>query len=208
MKKQFNLYYAFVLLAVASLMSSCAASYHSINPAKVKYPSVQAYDTSVMVQYKYNVLEASGNKKYYKKETKFKTNLVALKITNNTDSTINTNQLVFSSGDKFIMPLTPKQTRRMLRQKGEFHLFYLLLSPLQLYTPSSTTPIGLFIGPGLALLNIGVAASANKTFEENLKNFSVKDKEILPKSSIYCLAGFVNSKGEPIYGKIKPAKLK
>jgi hypothetical protein len=193
----------FLFIGIALLMSSCAASYNSINPARVKYPAVQVYDTSVVIQYKYNVLEASGNRKYFKKEAKFNTNLVAVKISNNTDSIINTNQLVFSSGDRYIVPLTPGLTKKMLRQKGEFHLFYLLLSPLQFYSGTTSTPIGLVIGPGLAILNISIAASANAKFEKNLVKYSIINKEIKPGECMYGLAGFVNSKGEPIYVRYK-----
>jgi hypothetical protein len=203
MTVKINKFNVFLFIGIILLMSSCAASYNSINPSKVKYSSVQAYDTAVVLQYKYNVLEASGNKKYFKKEAKFKTNLVAIKITNNTDSVINTNQLMFSSGDRYIVPLTPGFTRKMLRQKGEFHLFYLLLSPLQFYSGTTSTPVGLVLGPGLAILNISIAAAANEKFEGNLKDFSIQNKEIKPKESIYGLVGFVNSKGEPIYVRYK-----
>jgi len=188
---------------VAMLFSSCAATYQSFTPKKISYPEVQTIDPSLVVQYKYDVLTQSNNKKYAKKETKFRTNLVALKITNNTDSIINTSQLQFTSGGKFINPLTTKLTKKRLKQKGAYHLFYLLLSPLQLYAGTSVIPIGLGLGPGLALLNIGIAAGSNKSFENNLKQFELEGKTISPKESIYVLVGFSNSKGDPIYAKIK-----
>ena len=59
------------------------------------------------------------------------------------------------------------------------------------------------MGPGLALLNMGIAAGSNKAFENNLKQHELVGKTIKSKESIYVLVGFANAKGDPIYAKIK-----
>lgn len=192
-----------LLIGPLIFLCSCAARYSYINPSRIRYPDIQVRDTAVVLQYKYEVLRDSDNKKYAKKEPKFNVNLVAVKITNNTDSIVNTDQLEFSSGGNYMRPLSPEMTKKMLRQKGEFHLFYLLLTPMRFYSGTSSTPVGLVIGPGLALLNMGIASSANKDLFKDLKKYSLHNRPIGPGQSIYGLAGFPNDSGEPIYVIIK-----
>ena len=185
------------------LFCSCAANYKSINPQGISYSMVQTVDSTVVLQYSYDVLKKSKNRKYAKKEAKFNVNLVAVKISNNSDSIITTNQLIYTSGGKFIEPLSPEITRKTLKQKSAYYLFYLLLSPTQLYTQQGSIPIGLGLGPVLVMINMGIASASNNQFELNLEKYTIENRIINPHQSIYALIGIRNIKGSPIYARIK-----
>jgi len=75
-------------IAIVFILSGCAASYKPIYPVSLNYDSHQSED-GVELSYKYDVLRQNGNKKYAKKEDKKGVKLVALKITNNTQSVVN-----------------------------------------------------------------------------------------------------------------------
>ena len=58
-----------MLLLIASLLYGCAASYHTIKPDAIKYPSMETVD-GVQLSYRYGILHTSGNDRYYAKEDK------------------------------------------------------------------------------------------------------------------------------------------
>lgn len=192
-----------ILIATILLLTKCASTYTSINPTLLKYPEIQTRDTSIVLQYKYNVLTDAKNDKYAKKEKKFSLNLLAIKITNNTDKPIYTDSLEYYNGNTIIATSNPNSTKKILRQKSGYYLFYLLLTPMQLRSDGESTPIGLVVGPALAFGNMGLALSANHTFKKNLTEYSVKHKTIQPKESIYALIGMRNTVGDPVYVRLK-----
>jgi hypothetical protein len=155
------------------------------------------------LQYKYEVLTDAKNNKNARKEEKFKVNLVAVKITNNTNSVINTNDLEYLCGDNRVLPLSVEMTRKWLRQKGEFHLLYLLATPTRYYTQANTPLVVMVIGPGLTLLNMVMANTANKKMVRNLNKYTIQNREIAPGTSFYGLAAFPGRRGDPFYAQLK-----
>jgi hypothetical protein len=71
-------------------------------------------------------------------------------------------------------------------------LLYLLLTPMQLYTTdesgnTETTPIGLIIGPGIALGNMAGAGAANQNFLQELLQYNIINKTIEPGQTMHGL---------------------
>ncbi len=180
----------FVAVIGVFLLSSCASGYRMINPRALNYVSGSS-DSGVSLEYKYDLLE----KKYAKNETKKGVKLVAIKITNSTGQ-----DLIFGKdirlsyeNDNEIHILENEHIFKSVKQSAASYLFYLLLTPLNLYTTNSSgntssTPIGLIAGPSLTGANMIAAGSANKKFKEELLT--------------YDLNGSLIKKGEITYGLI------
>ena len=194
------------LLSIVILLNSCASGYKPIQPASLNYISNNTLH-GVTLEYKYDLL----NKKYAKKETKKGLRLVAVKVKNNTEKDLvfgKDIKLNFESGNELYL-LENEKTFKSLKQSPASYLFYLLLSPIQLFTKktnsngmteqTSSTPIGLIIGPGLALGNMIVASNANKKFKTELNDYSINGKIIKKGETVFGLITFQSDN----YGAIK-----
>jgi len=188
-----------LLSSCALLLNSCASSYHSIDPAALNYLSKNT-NNGVTFEYKYSLLD----KKYAKKEYKRNLKVIAIKITNNTEKDLVFGRdLVLTYDDNTMLYIMEKETvYRMLKQSPASYLWYLLLSPTQFmktetnsygYTETSSSfPIGLILGPGLAGGNMIAASSANKKFNTDLNDYNINGKTIKIGETAYGLIG-VNS---------------
>ncbi|WP_240905194.1 hypothetical protein [Flagellimonas oceani] len=140
------------------------------------------------------------DKKYEKKEEKNGVKLVAVKITNNSDRDIMFGKdvaLEYENGNGVYI-MENEKVFKTLKQSPASYLWYLLLTPLNLYTSkpgpnglpveTSSTPIGLVLGPGIAGGNMIVAGSANKKLKTELLEYNI--------------SGTVIKKGETKYGLI------
>lgn len=177
------------------LLGSCASSYQKIKPESLSYKS-NDLDKGVTMEYKYDLL----HKKYAKKEDKNDVRLVALKITNNSDQNLRFGQdfnLVYENGSGVALMETEKVFKN-LKQKSAYYLFYLLLSPMQVYSTSSNStgttttnsfPAGLIVGPGLTAGNMIGASAANKNFKEELMQHDIAGRNIKPGETVYGLIG-------------------
>ncbi|RTY67714.1 hypothetical protein EKL97_12775 [Flavobacterium sp. LS1P28] len=194
------------LLSIVILLNSCASGYKPIQPASLNYISNNTLH-GVTLEYKYDLL----NKKYAKKETKKGLRLVAVKVKNNTEKDLvfgKDIKLNFESGNELYL-LENEKTFKSLKQSPASYLFYLLLSPIQFFTTktnsngmteqTSSTPIGLIIGPGLALGNMIVASNANKKFKTELNDYSINGKIIKKGETVFGLITFQSDN----YGAIK-----
>lgn len=169
-----------LLLGLIILMNSCASGYQMINPNSLSYNSVDI-DKGVSLSYKYDLLK---KKKYSKKEVKKGVKLVAVKITNNSDKDLIFGQdisLTYENGNG-INIMDTDLVFSSLKQNTMPYLFYLLLTPMKFYKTetingeiieTSSTPIGVVIGPGLAAGNMIAAGSANTKFKSELMNNSL-----------------------------------
>ncbi|TBN00863.1 hypothetical protein EYD45_13635 [Hyunsoonleella flava] len=168
-----------VLSVIIASVFSCASRYIAISPSTINYVSENKSE-GLKLEYKYDLLD----KKYAKKEEKKGVKLVAVKITNNTESDLVFGKdftLGYANGsDVHVMDL--ETTFRLLKQSPATHLFYLLLTPVNLYTTetsngvqetTSSTPIGLVLGPGLAAGNMIAAGSANTKFKTEMQDNNV-----------------------------------
>jgi len=167
-----------LLLAIIVILSSCASGYQTINPSNLNYNSNDVKN-GILLEYKYDLL----NKKYAKKETKNGVKVVAIKITNNSKSDIvfgKDIKLAYENGNELYV-LENEKVFKSLKQNTVSYLLYLLLTPMTLNKTTATgngietssTPIGLGVGPGIAGGNMIVASSANKKFKTELLEFNL-----------------------------------
>ena len=183
------------LLLFVIVLSSCASGYRTINPNSLNYVST-SIDKGVGLEYKYELLD----KKYKKKELAKGIRLVAVKIKNNSQR-----DLVFGKDIKLtyddgstIYIMDNKNVFSSLKQSAASYLWYLLLTPMNLYTnktqngfttQTSSTPIGLVVGPGLAGGNMIAASSANTKFEKDLLDYNINGVTIKKGETISGLIG-------------------
>ena len=195
------------LAVLVAILNSCASSYQKINPKTLNYAS-KNIENNILFEYKYDLLK----KKYKKKETKKGVKLIAIKITNNSENDIVFGQdfnLVYENGNIINIIQTDKIFKQ-IKQSPASYLWYLLLTPMQFNTSTSSngqvqksnsTPIGLLIGPGLAGGNMIAASSANKNFKNELLEFDMNGKTIKKGETIYGLVGLTSNNYDSI--KIK-----
>ena len=168
------------LLLALFILSSCASSYEMINPSSLNYTSTDTKN-DVTLEYKYDVLGT----KYAKKEIKKGINVVAVKITNNSDSDLVFGQdikLAYENGMEFPV-VENDEVFKSLKQFTAGYLFYLLLTPMKLTVQKDgelpkTTPIGYGVGPGLAGINMIRSSTANSQFETELLEFDINGATI------------------------------
>lgn len=202
------------LLVFALLLNSCASGYHKINPKSLYYSSKSEVG-NIALEYRYDLLE----KKYKKKETNNEIKLVAIKITNNSEKDIvfgkDVKLIYDSTNDAYIM--NTDKVYRTIKQNPASYLWYLLLSPLQLYSgtkttnngyytetkPASVFPIGLILGPGLAGGNMIAASSANENFKKELTEYDLNGKTIKKRETAYGLVGLYSKNYDAIKLKIQ-----
>ena len=169
-----------LLLAIIIILSSCASGYQMINPDNVIYNSKDTKD-GISLEYKYGLL----NKKYAKKEIKKGVKVVAVRITNNSDRDVifgKDIKLTYQNGNELYL-LENNKVFESLKQNTAPYLLYLLMTPMNLYTydngqQTSSTPIGLILGPGLAGGNMIAASSANNKFKTELLDFDLNGTTI------------------------------
>ncbi len=185
---------SFLLIAIA-LLTSCASGYKMIQPKSINYVSTNESD-GVNLEYKYDLLR----KKYKKKEVTKGVKLVAVKITNNSgkDLTFGRDAILTYEDGTEIYVLENEKVFKTLKQHPATYLFYLLLSPVNLYTSStsngrteqtSSMPIGLVLGPGIAGGNMIAASSANKKFKDEMLEYNINGTVIKNGETTYGLIG-------------------
>lgn len=137
------------------------------------------------LEHKYELLD----KKYKKKELAKGVRLIAIKITNNSDKDVVFGQNVklnYDNGSE-IYVMDNDKVFTSLKQSPASYLWYLLLTPTNLYTTetqngfetqNSIFPIGLILGPGLAGGNMIAASSANKKFQTDLTTHNLNGMTI------------------------------
>ncbi len=194
----------FLFIAIAAL-TSCASGYKMIEPRTIKYVSTSETE-NVKLEYKYDLLD----KKYAKKEEKKGIKLVAIKITNNSDKDImygRDTKLTYENGSE-IYEMENDKIYKTLKQSPASYLWYLLLTPLNLYTTgsrgqTSSTPIGLVVGPGLAGGNMIAAGSANKKFKTEMLEYNINGTLIKKGETKYGLIGIKSDSFDTLKLKIE-----
>jgi len=198
------------LLSSLLILTSCASKYKMINPNTLNYLSNNT-SQKVTLEYKYNLL----TKKYAKKETKKGIKVIAVKLTNNSES-----DLVFGKDIKLayennseLYIMENEKIFKSLKQNTATYLLYLLLTPMNFYTTNtnsygiqeetSSTPIGLVVGPGLAGGNMIAAGSANKKFKTELLDFNIYGAIIKKGETKYGLIGVKSDSYDAIKVKIE-----
>jgi len=199
-----------LLLTIALTLINCASGYKMIEPKSINYISANESD-GVKLEYKYDLLE----KKYEKKELKKGLKLVAVKITNNSGRDLifgRDAKLAYENGTE-VYVMENEKAFKTLKQSPASYLWYLLLTPVNFYTTetnsngfqqeTSSTPIGLILGPGLAGGNMIAAGSANKKFKEELLEYNVNGTIIKNGESKYGLIGIKTDSFDALKLKIE-----
>ncbi|MFZ4462721.1 MAG: hypothetical protein ACOYN5_02685 [Bacteroidales bacterium] len=196
-----------LIFAMFILMGGCAAGYKSVNPPALEYNSHDLQD-GIGLSYKYDVLREMGNRKYSKREYKQGVKVIAIKLTNNTDSTLNINRdIAFYFGPEQVSPMEPLAIKNSIKQQIPTYLPYIFLTlvRLNIHTESmdESFPIGLLLGPAVTFGNMAVAASANKNLFKELIKYHILDKEIKAGESVYGIIGIHENGYNPLSVKIK-----
>ena len=181
-----------------------------IQPKTINYISKNEVD-GLTLQYRYELL----HKKYEKKEEKKGVKLVAIKITNNSnrDVTFGKDVTLAFENDYNVYVMDNEKVFKTLKQSPASYLWYLLLTPLNLYTTktnsyglpeqTSSTPIGLVLGPGLAGGNMIAAGSANKKFRTELLKYNINGTVIKKGETKYGLIGIRSDSYDALKLRIK-----
>lgn len=206
------LFKGFTIIAIAILFTNCAATYRQINPQSINYSSHDLQD-GISFSYQYDVLRLKNNKKYAKKEQKRNVRIIAVKITNNTDSVITMGKdAIFYSGQNEVIPMTPFSSKESIKQYAAGYLPYLLFTPTKLFITkpnqgggytTETYPIGYAIGPGLTAGNMIMASSSNEKMLSEFIQYDVLNKEIQPNETIYGIIGLNSFSYSPLSVKLK-----
>lgn len=198
-----------VVLTVMLLFSGCAGIYKEVKPSAVNFNNNSVTD-GIGFSYKYDVLAERGNVKYAKIERKKGVKLIAVKITNNYDTTLNIGRdIVFYSGNDQLTLLNPYILKQLLKQQSAGYLFYLLLTPFTVNALDyngrviQTYPVGLVVGPGLAAANIFSAANANRRMTRELWENNIINRDIKSGETIYGIMGIMDSGFNPISVRLR-----
>lgn len=190
------------------ILGSCASSYHSIQPRNLYYAGTTNYD-GVDFAYQYDVLSQAGNRKYAKKEEKKGMQVVAVKLTNNTGRSLSfRDDISIYAGDVPANLIAPEIITQQVKQSVPIYSLYLLLSFVKFYTHdaygqiTSTTPIGLFIGPPIAAINMITAGSANNNFKTELVSNNLLNRTIADGETVYGLISIPKNGYRPLSLKV------
>ncbi|AUS04806.1 hypothetical protein [Pseudotamlana carrageenivorans] len=168
------------MVFVVSMLTNCASGYKDIQLKSLNYISKNE-QSDIILEYKYDLLD----KKYAKKEVKRGVKLVAVRITNNSNEDIifgRDVKLGYVNGQELYV-LDNDKVYKTLKQSPASYLWYLLLSPINLYTyetngyggqeTTNSFPIGLILGPGIAGGNMIAAGNANKKFKTQMLDYNL-----------------------------------
>jgi len=191
-----------IILVSFIFLAGCASSYKPINPPNIYY-SNHDLQQGISFSYKYDVLHEKGNKKYARKEMNKSIRIVAVKITNNTENTIQIGEdVAFYAGQSEVLLLEPMVMKNSLKQIAPAYLLYLPLSLLTLNVSTTTSndsyPIGLLIGPGLTIGNMAFAGSANTNLLTELLRYNMINKKIASGETVYGLIGIASREYLPL----------
>jgi hypothetical protein len=203
-----KIHIAFFYLSLLFLVTSCASGYKTIQPNTLNYLSSNEVG-NVKIEYKYDLL----SKKYLKKELKKQVKLAAVKIKNNSDKDYvfgDNLKIVYSNGTQVDL-IENSKVYAMLKQNTPIYLLYLLLTPMRFEVyettngfreTTSSTPIGLVIGPAIAGGNMIVAGSANNKFKEELTTYDLMNKTIKSGETKYGIIAINSNSSESLKLKL------
>ncbi|MCF8372421.1 MAG: hypothetical protein K9H64_12405 [Bacteroidales bacterium] len=150
-------------------------------------------------------MELVGNSRYAKKEHKKNFRVVAIEITNLTDS-----PLIFSPDIKVLLSgnevalLDPYLVKSKIRQLVPIYLLYL---PLSLYGNTNGEhnfqPFIFPIGIPISIINLSVSGFANKNFKDELIEYDLTKAVLNPHKKVYGILCFYGSDNSPITFSIR-----
>lgn len=200
-------------LLLIFILGGCASAYHPIRP-DASYYGNKSTESNVDFSYKLGVLREHGNKKYAKREDRKGIRLASVKIVNNTTIPLEVGEdIEFYSGDSRLIPIDPITLHHELKQGVPIYLLYLLMSVITVNrydergNVTSAVPVGLFIGPGIAVGNMAAAGAANQNFLEEMEKFNVVGKTLKPGETAYGIIGVRDIGYNPIQIRVTPRQI-
>jgi hypothetical protein len=196
-----------LIVMLTCLLCGCASGYRPLKPTSSYFQGSTDY-AGLEFSYRMGVLREHHNRKYANKEDKRAIRVVAVKLVNTSGSDLTVGEdFLFYSGDSELKLLDPSMIHSELKQGVPLYLLYLLLSPMQLYSLDEngsvhSTPIGLFIGPGIAFGNMLGAGEANQNFLKELLQFNIINKTIKSGQTVFGLIGIRDTGYSPITIKL------
>jgi hypothetical protein len=187
MTKLFKLALLFIILS----LTGCASYYRAIGPEKINYPPSVKLE-KISLTYRYDVLKEAGNKKFVNNEFKHNMKVVAVKLTNNSDTTINISKDVsFYCGASRILLLNPIDIKTKIKQSSPAYAWYLVGC-------ISIDPIDIVVFGGIGVGNIIVANEANKKLLNELVRYDISNKDLKKGESIIGIIGFEALHSDPL----------
>ena len=169
-----------ILFFICILLSTgCASTYKPLNPQSLSYSNEQVID-KLKFAYNDKAFEQTRNRKYIRKAVRKQVNIVAVRITNASNTSINIkSDLVLKADQAKLICIQPENVKRLLRQHS--FLYFLGMCGISIVSTSASTVVYFGIYPFNAvyvLPNFIVAASANKNFLEELSFYNIESMEV------------------------------
>ncbi len=187
----------------------CAGTYKPINPRILNYNYTEN-GNGVALSYQYDMLLVRKNKRYAKKEVKKNMRVVAVKVTNHTDSLLSfASDLSWHLGGRETIPVEPVVVGRKIKQTVPTYLLLSFLNVRNTRTdmtsqgPVTRTTLYLPTGFAMAGGNMIVAATANARFRRELNEYNLSGQKLLPGETRYGLVTFQTLGSEPVELRIK-----
>jgi hypothetical protein len=150
----------------------------------------------VALSYRYDVLRDAGNKKFVNNEFKRNMRVVAVKLTNNSETSINISKdLTFYSGDSKVLLLNPFEIKMQIKQSAPSYAWYLLGC-------ISLDPLDIAVFGGIGIGNMIVASTANNNLLKELERYDLTNKELKKGETVIGIIGFEALHSDPLTVKI------
>lgn len=173
---------------------SCAKKYHPLSLQTMGYPGGTNV-SGIEVGYLYNVLSLKGNRRYAKKERRKDIRLVAVKITNHFDHSINVRRdIQFMANGNPVELIEPQIVYNKLKQRAALYVLYAFAFFRVPVNNSNGTQSKIVVPIGLpfAAYNMAVGFGANKKFLMDLEMFNLNSKIVMPGESAIGLISVYN----------------
>jgi hypothetical protein len=204
------------LAVFAFLFIGCASGFRPMRQDTYEYESPRD-TTGVQVKYMYNVLGETGNTLYSEKARSQGVDVVAVKVTNNTDRELDVKRDVdFYVGGNQASPQRPEAALANVRQRTGLYAWWFLLALVNGKKTEVTCdfnrcdedetfiPIGIIIGPAIALTNMGIASSANGAIIKEISDKDVSRRTLKPGESYEGYLVFENIGKAALTAKVRP----
>jgi len=185
----------FLLLIVSLSITSCASSYRPILPEEIEYIN-KTESQDVTLEYKFDLLE----KNYGAKSKRKGEHLVAVKITNDSETTIswNENFIITHEDGSEIYKTENDELYNTLRQKRFVYFAYAPLSLITWKVYNVVIPVGLIATSAIISSNSIKAKRSNERFKRNLDKYFLYDQSIMPGEVKYGLIGLKTQNQSPL----------
>jgi hypothetical protein len=196
-----------VIVALALCCFQCASVYRPIDPPTLYY-QVSEKLAEVDLSYRHDVLSFRGNRRYGKLEKKHAFNVMAVKLTNNTDNALNLGrdlELYTERGSVF--GVEPEAAAKTMRQRIWPYLFW-SFGNITIYDtdPYGNQVVTAFYPTGfvIAAFNMILAATSNGNMKKELLYYDLYKKDIQPGETAYGILPIRDLNYQPVKVRMKP----